>query len=485
MLQNQVLKTPRRESRRGPYDPRTAALAVAASAVCLLTIPVPPESPQLMAGFGRPRASAALMVRADNRHIVQLPARAQIPAAPGGPAEESAPTSDQFDETASPPVEGIPTMAGHSRYARASGGDTFPRHVPIRARHAPRASLAPATAERMPPAAWNRLEPSIRSFVAFEPRERIGVRPQDQRNVARPALIALAGSLRGPVKSGDRALESRESGRRPSARAAHSRVVNHAAGEEASASARTSNRRKHKTSRPRPAPRRRVKTRPAPRPAKRRLASERLRPLLLSKLIGSRALHSPPASLEPPPQPALRPARDDAGALVPDGTPALSVLDAVDPASFSRDHSQRAHWDAGVWHDGAERGLMRDGQWLPLYRDRGRWWAFAGGGAQLRHDGVWWMKERGIWLVIHDGRPWAWRSFQDWDAEGLFQPGTGTEMVYSKDFARVAMITPGDGAVVYDAVSGERLAEIPEDRMPARRRPRRPALEAETVNFDR
>lgn len=139
-----------------------------------------------------------------------------------------------------------------------------------------------------------------------------------------------------------------------------------------------------------------------------------------------------------------------------------------------------------MWHRGAERGLLEDGAWLSLRLDAGRWWAYAAGGAQLRHDGVWWMKERGVWLVVHQGRPWAWRSFQDWDAQGLFEPGSGTEMIYSQDFARVAVITPGRGAEVYDAATGERLAEIPQERLPARRRPRRPAvLDGGALSFDR
>jgi hypothetical protein len=152
----------------------------------------------------------------------------------------------------------------------------------------------------------------------------------------------------------------------------------------------------------------------------------------------------------------------------------LASLDGVDPASFARDRHPRAHWDGAVWHRGGERGLVEGNAWLPLRLDAGRWWAFAAGGAQLRHDSVWWTKERGVWLVVHEGAPWAWRSFQDWDAEGLFQPGSGTEMVYSRDFTRVAVIVPGEGAAIFDAESGAELGRIAEDRMPPRRRPKGP-----------
>jgi hypothetical protein len=48
-------------------------------------------------------------------------------------------------------------------------------------------------------------------------------------------------------------------------------------------------------------------------------------------------------------------------------------------------------------------------------------------------------------------------------------------MIYSKDFARVAVITPGEGAEVFDAATGVELARIQEERMPARRRPKAPS----------
>jgi hypothetical protein len=168
------------------------------------------------------------------------------------------------------------------------------------------------------------------------------------------------------------------------------------------------------------------------------------------------------------------------------GAPAgLEALDDANPAAFSRDRRAPAHWDGEEWHDGDVHGLVRDGAWLRLQHDGARWWAFAGGDgrAQLRHDEVWWTKERGVWFVVHDGLPWAWRSFQDSDASGLIQPGTGTEMIYSKDFARVAVVTPGEGAEVFDAETGEKIADIPEARMPVRRRPKAPPALDPAANF--
>ncbi len=215
------------------------------------------------------------------------------------------------------------------------------------------------------------------------------------------------------------------------------------------------------------------------RGAKRGSADRRLKPLLLASLIGPRALRPPPAGLVPPPTPAdwaeRRPARAENGRELSGAAAGLAALDSTDPATLGRDRRKDAHWDADAWHDREVRGLVRDGGWLRLQEEDGRWWAFAGGGAQLRHDGVWWMKERGIWFVVHEGRPWAWRSFQDWDAQGLFEPSSGTEMVYSQDFARVAVITPGEGAAVFDAATGAELARVPEEGMPPRRRPKAPA----------
>ena len=174
---------------------------------------------------------------------------------------------------------------------------------------------------------------------------------------------------------------------------------------------------------------------------------------------------------------AVRPVRDPAGRTIAAAPPGLAALDHADPEALSRDRRSDAHWDGNEWTEGGVRGLVLDGAWLRLQHDGARWWAFAGGEgrAQLRFDGVWWEKEHGIWFVVHEGEAWAWRSFQDWDAEGLFHPGSETQMVYSRDYARVAMITPGEGAEVFDAKTGEKLAEIPETRMPARRRPRVPA----------
>jgi hypothetical protein len=216
--------------------------------------------------------------------------------------------------------------------------------------------------------------------------------------------------------------------------------------------------------------------RAAPRRARRKgRAPKRFRPLLLSKLIGPRPLKPPPAGLAPPAAlaglDAKRPRLDEGGKPLTLAAAPASAVESLDPAGLPRDRRVKPHWDGTLWHAGAARGVVRAKGWAWLYRDGSRWWAEAGGEALLRHDGVWWTKRRGVWFVLHDGEPWAWRPFHDWDSQGLFQPGSGAEMVYSRDFKRVAVIAPGAGAEVYDARDGRLLDRIPEAEMPARRRP--------------
>jgi hypothetical protein len=170
---------------------------------------------------------------------------------------------------------------------------------------------------------------------------------------------------------------------------------------------------------------------------------------------------------------ARRPRVAPDGTLLAQKTASAASIAEIDPAHLPRDSRPEAHWDGKRWHDGHARGELLNDGWATYYHDADGWWSQAGPTAQplLRRGGVWWLKTDGLWFVLHDGVAWARRSFQDWDAEGLFHPGTGTEMIYSRDFTRVAVVTPGEGAVVFDAVTGHEVAAIPEALMPARRRP--------------
>lgn len=217
------------------------------------------------------------------------------------------------------------------------------------------------------------------------------------------------------------------------------------------------------------------------RPPKRAAARRRVRPLLLSKQLGRGALRPPPSSIVPPDLSSLKGRKP---LLLPDGTPApsrvyeLDRIEASDPRRAGAACRRRArHWDDGlVWHDGSARGLIEDARWLWLWKEKTRWWAVREpeDAPLLRHQGRWWSKQRGVWFALHDGELWSWRRFADWDAEGLIRLADGVELVYSADFTKVAVITPGAGAVLYDAYGGVELGEWLESELP-RRRPRAPS----------
>ncbi|MDX6770397.1 MAG: hypothetical protein SF051_12755, partial [Elusimicrobiota bacterium] len=208
----------------------------------------------------------------------------------------------------------------------------------------------------------------------------------------------------------------------------------------------------------------------------------RFRPLRLDRLLGPLAIRPPDAAVAGPTLAELSPRQPLAK---PDGRPArwteapLRWLESVDPdgAAAPSDRRRDGHWhadeDPPVYHAGPGRGLAREDAWLWLSRLERRWWALpdAGRAPWLRHRGRWWTRERGVWFVLHEGEAWAWRRFARWEAEGLIHPGTGTAIVYSADFARAAVVTPGRGAVLFDAVSGAEIARWSEAELPPRWRP--------------
>ncbi len=205
------------------------------------------------------------------------------------------------------------------------------------------------------------------------------------------------------------------------------------------------------------------------------------RPLLLSKLLGRGALRPPPSSIAPPDLSALDARRP---LLLPGGRPTptrpydLDRIEAQDPRRAGKaDRKRGAHWDAGpVWHDGTLRGLTNGEGWLWLWKERARIWAapVADSPPLLRHQGLWWSKQKGVWFALHDGELWSWRRFSDWEAEGLIRLGDGVELIYSADFTKVAVLTPGAGGVLYDAATGAELGEWLESELP-RRRPKAPS----------
>lgn len=217
------------------------------------------------------------------------------------------------------------------------------------------------------------------------------------------------------------------------------------------------------------------------RPDRGYVRRRRVRPLLLSKMLGRGALRPPPAALVPPDLSHLRerkPARLPDGSPVPARPYALDQVEAHDPRRAAAADRRRApHWhEDRRWHDGPAQGVAADARWLWLWKEKARWWAAPEPEKPplLRHGALWWGKQRGVWFALHEGELWSWRRFADWDAEGLIRLADGVELVYSADLGKVAVITPGAGAVLYDARTGAELGEWREDEMP-RRRPRAPA----------
>ncbi|MDP3544280.1 MAG: hypothetical protein Q8T11_17580, partial [Elusimicrobiota bacterium] len=205
-------------------------------------------------------------------------------------------------------------------------------------------------------------------------------------------------------------------------------------------------------------------------------ARRRARPLLLSKLLGPGALRPPPSALTPPDLAGLdrrKPARLPDGSPVPSRPYELDRLEAHDPRrSRVADRRVKPHWDPGDrWHDGPATGVAADARWLWLWKEKTRVWAVGEPGLSplLRHRELWWGKQKGVWFALHDGQLWNWRRFSDWDAEGLIRLTDGVELVYSADFTKVAVITPGAGAVLYDARTGAELGHWLEHELPARR----------------
>ncbi|MBI3288305.1 MAG: hypothetical protein HYZ74_02165 [Elusimicrobia bacterium] len=206
----------------------------------------------------------------------------------------------------------------------------------------------------------------------------------------------------------------------------------------------------------------------------------RVRPPRLAQLLG-RGARRPPKALPVPDLSFLTRRRPPS---LPGGLPAptrpfgLEQLEDVDPARDAAAACRRRapHWHSDpFWHDGPARGLTRDGRWLWLWRDQTHRWALREPAEDpfLRHQGLWWSKQRGVWFALHEGELWSWRRFSEWDAEGLIRLSDGVQIVYSSDFTRVAVIVPGDGAVLYDAATGLELGRWQEEELP-RRRPRPP-----------
>ena len=120
-------------------------------------------------------------------------------------------------------------------------------------------------------------------------------------------------------------------------------------------------------------------------------------------------------------------------------------------------------------------GVRRADSWGWVERSGERVWLWPSpdGPALLSHEGHWWWQSRGVWFLLHDGEPWGWRYLAEWRREGLVH-GSGTQMIYSDDGARVGVVTPGEGAVLYDSTTGAELGRWRADELPKPRAARAP-----------
>jgi hypothetical protein len=208
------------------------------------------------------------------------------------------------------------------------------------------------------------------------------------------------------------------------------------------------------------------------------------KPVLLSKLLGMGSIRPPKDDVKPPDLRELASRVPKAG---PDGKPWQAVpadLKAVEEArppthALAACHESKSHWHKGdepLFHAGKAWGGGDAEGWLWLQKSGKDWWAWTAESQPtwLWHQGHWWWKSDGVWFLLHEGEAWGYRTFSERRQEGLIHPGTGTQMVYSADGDRVALITPGDGAWLFDAHSGEVLDRWTEAQMPAKPKPHAP-----------
>lgn len=188
----------------------------------------------------------------------------------------------------------------------------------------------------------------------------------------------------------------------------------------------------------------------------------------LRQLLGSGALKPPQGRLEPPDFSRFEKRRFG----LPDGkefrlTPVkareaelLRPPEDIPSREYpSRDRPASApHWHGQYLHAGRLWALPFEDHWIPLQKEAGHWWTVAEGQHPLIwSQGRWWWKEDNVWFVLHDGQPWAYRWFSEWQRDGLLNPQTNTRIVYSGDELKAAVITPGTDTVLFDLRTGSEI----------------------------
>jgi hypothetical protein len=228
--------------------------------------------------------------------------------------------------------------------------------------------------------------------------------------------------------------------------------------------------------------------RPGPGEASRseakRTRRPRWRPVLLSRALGARSIRPPALKGQAPDLRRLARLFPKTG---PDGKPlrwspaSAAALENLRPPEAEAVKCRRSarHWHPGppAFHAGGAWAVGRPEGWAWLQKSGKRWWAWTGADQPtwLWHQERWWWRSQGIWFMLHQGEAWGYRVFGERRSEGLIHPGTGTRMEYSADGERAALITPGDGAWLFDARSGAVLHRWTEAQMPRRPKPRAPS----------
>jgi hypothetical protein len=204
--------------------------------------------------------------------------------------------------------------------------------------------------------------------------------------------------------------------------------------------------------------------------------------VLLSALLGKDAIRPPKGKILVPDlsklQKLLPKLRPDGRPLVWAPAAAVEVEAAQRPGAQDLACKRKFHWHKdGLYHADQAWGRWDGSGWLWLKREQARWWAWPGPGEPtwLEHSGHWWWSSGGIWFMLHEGQAWGYRLFQDSLAEGLIHPASGTTIIYSSDGLRAAVVTPDDGAWLFDARTGEILGRWTQAQMPAKPKPRAPA----------
>lgn len=200
----------------------------------------------------------------------------------------------------------------------------------------------------------------------------------------------------------------------------------------------------------------------------------------LSKLLG-RVLRPPKGKIAAP---KAKPWARPRPAFGPDGKPVetaawpLEKLDELDAPAIPCKRAN-AHWHSeasGAWmHDKAAWGRLSGRSWAWVQKEGGRWWAWTSPEAKpvLWHQKRWWLSAQGYWFLMHDGQPWGYWFLDRWGQEG-FENVAGQQIFYSADEKKVAVVTPGRGAELYDAATGAFLGSWGEDELPRRLRPKAP-----------